>query len=53
MSTIDTIAIALCAVFCLLAMPFVLEHIAETWDAEEYPHSGFCPDFPTWEGGAR
>lgn len=33
-------------VFSVAAMPFVCAHVAETWDAEEYPYSGFCPDYP-------
>lgn len=37
------------AIFCLLALPFVVAHVADTWDAPEYPHSGFSPDCPTWE----
>lgn len=35
--------------FCLMALPFVICHIADTWDAPAYPHSGFSPECPTWE----
>ena len=40
------------AVAGLLCLPFVICHVAEHWDAPEYPHSGFCPDSPTWEAPA-
>ena len=33
----------------LLSLPFVVAHVAENWDAAEYPHSGYTPDWPTWE----
>ncbi len=36
----------------MICMPFVICHVAEHWDAPEYPHSGFCPDSPTWEAPA-
>ena len=35
--------------FFLLCLPFVVAHVAEHWDAPEYPHSGFSPECPTWE----
>lgn len=35
--------------FLALAAAFVVEDIIDRWDAPEYPYSGFCPDFPTWE----
>lgn len=35
--------------FCLMALPFVVAHMADTWNAPEYPHSGFCPDSPAAE----
>ncbi len=35
--------------FCLMALPFVIAHVADTWNAPDYPHSGFSPDCPTWE----
>lgn len=35
--------------FCLMALPFVIAHVADTWNAPEYPHSGFSPECPTWE----
>lgn len=36
-------------IFFMMCMPFVICHIADRWDAPEYPHSGFVPDCPTWE----
>lgn len=35
--------------FFMMALPFVICHVAENWDAPEYPYSGFTPDCPTWE----
>ena len=43
------IATALCF---LLTLPFVICHVADTWDAPEYPHTGFCPDCPAWDEDA-
>lgn len=34
-------------VFLLLSAPFIVAHVADTWNAPEYPHSGFHPDSPT------
>ena len=34
--------------FFLMALPFVVIHVAEHWDDPIYPYSGFCPDCPTW-----
>lgn len=48
MDTINRFAVAFGAVFMVLASPFVVAHVVDTWDAEEYPHSGFCPDYPVW-----
>ena len=39
----------LAIMFFLMCMPFVICHIADRWDAPEYPHSGFCPDCPEWQ----
>lgn len=36
-------------IFFLMALPFVFCHVADSWDAPVYPHSGFTPDCPTWE----
>lgn len=36
-------------VFMLLSLPFVVEHVQRNWDAPAYPHTGFCPESPTWE----
>lgn len=36
-------------VFLLLSAPFIVVHVADTWNAPEYPHSGFCPDSPAAE----
>lgn len=33
-------------VFLLLSAPFIVAHVADTWNAPEHPHSGFCPDSP-------
>ena len=35
--------------FFMMALPFVFCHVADTWDAPAYPHSGFTPDCPTLE----
>jgi len=32
------------SVFLLLASPFIVAHVADNWNAPEYPHSGFRPD---------
>lgn len=36
-------------IFFSISIPFVVAHVAEHWDAPEYPHSGFTPDCPTWD----
>lgn len=36
-------------VFLLLAAPFIVAHVADNWNAREYPHSGFRPDSPAAE----
>lgn len=46
MNTINNIAIVFGTVFCLFALPFVAAHVQETWDAPEYPYTGFTPDCP-------
>ena len=33
----------------LICLPFFICHVANTWDAPAYPHSGFSPECPTWE----
>ena len=38
--------------FFLMALPFIICHVAEHWDAPEYPHTGYTPDCPTWEAPA-
>ena len=35
--------------FFLMALPFIICHVAEHWDDPPYPYSGFTPDCPTWE----
>lgn len=35
--------------FFMMALPFIICHVAENWDAPEYPYSGFTPDCPSWE----
>lgn len=35
--------------FFMMALPFVICHVAEHWDDPIYPHSGFSPEFPSWE----
>lgn len=50
METINVMAMVAGAAFMVLASPFVVAHVAETWDAEEYPYTGFCPDCPEWSG---
>ena len=35
--------------FFMMALPFIICQVSETWDAPEYPYSGFTPDCPTWE----
>lgn len=37
------------ALLMLLCLPFVVCHVADHWNAPEYPHCGFTPDCPTWE----
>lgn len=39
----------LAAPFAAVGLIFVVVHVVDSWDAPEYPHSGFCPDSPTWE----
>lgn len=34
--------------FFMMAMPFVLLHVAEHWNDDEYPHSGFSPECPEY-----
>ena len=66
MDMFDKLFFVVGAAFMVLASPFVVAHVADTWDAEEYPYTGFCPDCPEWsdntlppvqefgvEGGAR
>ena len=36
------------AIFALASLPFIIAHVAESDEREEYPHSGFCPDCPEW-----
>ena len=36
------------AIFTLASIPFIIAHVAESDEREEYPHSGFCPDCPEW-----
>lgn len=38
------------AALLIYALAAGAEHVAD--DAREYPHSGYCPDSPTWERGA-
>ena len=35
--------------FFMMALPFIICHVAEHWDDPPYPYSGFTPDCPTWE----
>lgn len=32
----------------LLGLALAVAHVAEGWDAPEYPHSGYSPDCPVW-----
>ena len=48
-TALKTLAFIAFAIFCLLSIPFIIAHIIDSWDAPEYPHSGFTPDCPTWE----
>lgn len=52
MTMLNNMMMVFGTVFCLFALPFVVEHVQENWDAEEYPHSGFCPDSPAWSGNS-
>ena len=36
------------AIILLLSTPFIIAHIMDSDEREEYPHSGFCPDCPVW-----
>ena len=38
----------LAIIFGMMCIPFVICHVADNWDAPEYPHSGFTPDCPEW-----
>ena len=35
--------------FFMMALPFIICHVAEHRDDPPYPYSGFTPDCPTWE----
>lgn len=35
-------------IFFMMAMPFVLLHVAEHWNDDEYPHCGFSPECPEY-----
>ena len=35
--------------FFMMALPFIICHVAEHWDDPPYPYSGFSPECPTWE----
>jgi len=45
------LAIAAAAPLLLAGLLFFGAHVADTWNAPEYPHSGFCPESPAWEEG--
>lgn len=56
MYILDVIAVVLKGIFITLAVLIGLgllilvgAQVAENWDAEEYPYSGFQPDCPTWD----
>lgn len=55
MNTIRTILTALLWAigipFAVIGLAFAIAHVHDTWDAPEYPHSGYSPEMPTWEGG--
>ena len=36
------------AVLVAIGLAFAIAHTAETWDAPEYPYTGFTPDCPEW-----
>lgn len=46
MNTIDKVMMVAGAAFAVFALPFVAAHVQETWDAPEYPYTGFTPDCP-------
>lgn len=46
---LNNLSIAAALAFIVAGLPFVAAHIADTWNAPEYPHSGFSPECPTWE----
>lgn len=39
----------LACAFFMMALPFIICHVADNWNAREYPHSGFRPDSPAAE----
>lgn len=50
MDALEKALLALLLAPCaLLALALVAAHVADTWDAPEYPHSGFAPDCPEWD----
>jgi hypothetical protein len=45
---LDKLAIVVGVLFMLGAAPFIVDHVANHWYDDEYPHSGFTPDCPEW-----
>ncbi len=39
----------LACAFFMMALPFIICHVAEHWDDPIFPHSGFRPDSPAAE----
>lgn len=46
---LNTLGLILFLIFTALASPFVVAHVMDNWNEPEYPHSGFTPEYPTWE----
>lgn len=39
----------LAAPFLAASLLWIAATVIDEWDQPIYPHSGFCPDSPTWE----
>lgn len=48
MNAFEKLITVLGVFFMIGAAPFVVAHIVDHWDDEEYPYSGFTPDCPEW-----
>lgn len=44
---------AAAALFFLYALPFVICHAVDSWDAPIHKHTGFTPEYPTHNENER